>query len=222
MKTARIVVICLSLATAFASLTNVRAGTLPDISGTWYANGNPAARCTINQSGDSVSLTNEQGATATGSFVNAGTIATNWSYFGGRNITGTISTDLRKITWSNGTYWSRPLAPIATPTPVPTPVPQPPSAVNSQVVCKGAAPSGWAVTNDAWNPTRCGGPTSITYNVWTIVRLDSIPVGGTLSICQGYVPLPSNWVTVGTSWVPTRCGQPTQSINNVATIKRVS
>ncbi len=70
MRTARIVVICLSLATAFGSWTNVRAGTLPDISGTWYANGNPAARCTISQSGDSVSLTNEQGATATGSFVN--------------------------------------------------------------------------------------------------------------------------------------------------------
>ena len=54
------------------------------------------------------------------------------------------------------------------------------------------------------------------------MRLDSIPVGGTLSICQGYVSIPSNWVTVGTSWVPTRCGQPTQIINNVAAIKRVS
>jgi hypothetical protein len=95
-------------------------------------------------------------------------------------------------------------------------------ALALQVVCKGAAPSGWAVTNDAWSPTRCGTPTKITYNVWTIVRLDSIPVAGTLSICQGYVRIPSNWVSVSTSWVPTRCGQPTQIINNVATIKRVS
>lgn len=39
MKTARIAVICLSLATAFGIWTNVRAGTLPDISGTRYANG---------------------------------------------------------------------------------------------------------------------------------------------------------------------------------------
>lgn len=82
MKTEKIVAICLSLATAFGIWTNAHAGTLPDISGTWYANGNRAARCSISQSGDSVSLTNDQGATATGRFVNAGTIATNWGYFG--------------------------------------------------------------------------------------------------------------------------------------------
>lgn len=228
-RPAAVTAVFISLAIASGIWTNARAGTLPDISGMWYANGNLAARCTIAQSGNTVHLTNEHGVTATGSFVDAGTIATNWGYLGGGSITGAISPDLQRITWSNGTYWSRPLAPIATPTaaptpvstPVPPPAPRLPSAANSQVVCKGAAPSGWVVTNDAWNPTRCGGPIGITYNVWTIVRLNSIPVGGTLSICRHYVHVPSNWVVVGTSWIPTRCGQPTQIVNNIATIKRV-
>jgi hypothetical protein len=107
----------------------VCAGTLPDISGTWYANGNPAARCHISQSGNSVSLSNERGATATGHFAGPGTLETNWGVFGSGHVTGTISSDLRRINWNNGTYWSRPftapLTPAATPTPRPTPSPEP-------------------------------------------------------------------------------------------------
>ena len=87
--------------------TDVRAGTLPNISGRWYANGNSNHHCHISQSGSSVSLTSERGATATGSFVNPSYLATNWGPFGGGNINGQISNDLRTITWSNGTYWTR-------------------------------------------------------------------------------------------------------------------
>lgn len=102
-----IVAICASLAIAFTLWAGVRAGTLPNISGRWYANGNSSHHCHISQSGSSVSLTNERGATATGSFVNPSSLATNWGPFGGGNISGQISSDLRTITWSNGTYWTR-------------------------------------------------------------------------------------------------------------------
>ncbi|HEY1656250.1 MAG TPA: hypothetical protein VGF86_14185 [Candidatus Tumulicola sp.] len=127
MKIARIVAVWASFAIALCAWAEVRAGTLPDLSGTWYANGNPAKHCHFSQSGSSISLTNERGATATGSFLDAGSLVTNWGPFGGGQITGRISSDLRTITWSNGTYWSRPsgfvpparVAASTTPTPNP-------------------------------------------------------------------------------------------------------
>ena len=129
MKIGGIVAVCASLAIAFGVQAQARAGTLPDISGTWYANGNPAARCNISQSGSSVSLTNERGTTASGRFVDPGRLSTDWGIMNGGQITGTISSDLRRISWSNGTYWSRPtaapLTPAATPAPTPRPTPSP-------------------------------------------------------------------------------------------------
>ncbi|HKU81467.1 MAG TPA: hypothetical protein VJP76_04780 [Candidatus Tumulicola sp.] len=117
---------CASLAVAFGAWSAVRAGTLPNISGTWYGNGHSSRRCQIRQSGDSVSLTNEQGSSASGTFTDPSTLSTSWGVFGGGTVTGHISGDLRTITWSNGTYWTRspdtaPPAPVpaATPTPVP-------------------------------------------------------------------------------------------------------
>ena len=209
---------CAALTFAFGVLTQVHAGTLPDISGTWHPNGNRAIRAHISQSGTSVSLNNGQGATATGTFVDPSTLRTNWGTFNGGHITGTISNDLRRIDWSNGTYWSRPaLTPIV---PNPTPRPITPNWVGNQLVCKGSAPSGWVVTSDSWDPTRCGAPTKIVYNVWRIAELQSVPVGGTLTICLDYVPIPHNWTVVSSTWSPTKCGQPVKIINNVATIKR--
>ncbi len=129
---ARTVAFFASLTIALGLWTEVRAGTLPNISGTWYANGNPTGRCHVSQSGNSVTLSNERGATATGHFVDPSTLSTDWGGFNGGRITGTISSDLRRITWSNGTYWSRPsTAPLlptaapATPTPTPKPTPEP-------------------------------------------------------------------------------------------------
>jgi len=137
--------ICASLAIAFGVVTEVRAGTLPDISGRWYANGNPGASCRISQSGTSVSLTNERGVTATGSFVNPSTLSTDWGFMNGGRITGTISSDLRHITWSNGTYWSRasavPYTAVATPAPTPKPTPSPePLRVSVRVRNNDASP----------------------------------------------------------------------------------
>ncbi len=97
----------MSLAVFFASGALGFAGTLPDITGTWYGNGHATRRCQISQSGSSVSLTNEQGATASGTFTDPSTLSTSWTIFGGGNVTGRISGNLQTITWSNGTYWTR-------------------------------------------------------------------------------------------------------------------
>jgi hypothetical protein len=103
----------------------IRAGTLPNITGTWYFAGDHAKRCRIEQSGTSVTLTNESGQTGRGTFVNSTTLSTTWnawsSGFGPNvQITGNISSDLQTIRWSNGTYWTRggdnPAA-VATPNP---------------------------------------------------------------------------------------------------------
>lgn len=112
------------LAALFLSVpTPIHAGTLPDITGTWYAQGDHFKRCRIDQSGTSLTLRSEDGGTATGSFVNPSQIMTTWGSFGSRTtIIGRISNDLLTIRWSNGTYWTRPSAnpqPTATPTPNP-------------------------------------------------------------------------------------------------------
>lgn len=99
------------------------AGTLPDITGTWYAQGDRSKRCRIDQSGTSLSLRNEDGWTATGSFVNPSEITTRWGRFGaGTTVTGRISSDLETVRWSNGTFWTRAgrrAEPTASPTPNP-------------------------------------------------------------------------------------------------------
>lgn len=99
----------------------IHAGTLPDISGTWFAQGDRAKRCRIEQSGLSLTLRNEDGWTATGSFVNPSQITTTWGSFASRTtVTGRISNDLQTIRWSNGTFWTRAGGgpqPTATPNP---------------------------------------------------------------------------------------------------------
>ncbi len=79
-------------------------GALPDISGNWYSSADSAKRCHIRQHGDSLTLTNESGQTATGSFVNPRQITTSW---GMTKIDGHLSHDLWRIQWSNSTYWTR-------------------------------------------------------------------------------------------------------------------
>lgn len=103
----------------------ISAGTLPNITGTWYANGDRSLRCTISQSGTSVTLTNEQGKTARGTFLDPSTLDTDWGYMGGRHIRGVISQDLRRISWSNGTSWSRGSGSYTPPPPTPEPTPTP-------------------------------------------------------------------------------------------------
>ncbi|HET9391910.1 MAG TPA: hypothetical protein VFO29_00115 [Candidatus Rubrimentiphilum sp.] len=77
---------------------------LPDISGTWFMGGDPSKRCHIRQRGSALTLTNETGQTATGSFVNQRRITTNWS---GRQVEGHLSSDFQRIDWNNSTRWTR-------------------------------------------------------------------------------------------------------------------
>jgi hypothetical protein len=123
MSAASRVAIYASFVIALCVSAQVRAGTLPDISGRWHANGNSGAVCHITQSGTSVSLVNQNGVRATGNFDSPSTLSTDWGVFNGGRITGTISGNLRKINWSNGSYWTRanpaPIGPAPAPTPVP-------------------------------------------------------------------------------------------------------
>jgi hypothetical protein len=89
-----------------------------------------------------------------------------------------------------------------------------------QNVCAGSVPPGWIKINDAWNPTVCGKPTSIAYNVWTIQQHTDQPMGAVIHACKGAVP--SGWAIVGTLWNPTVCGHPANNQLNVMAIKRLN
>ena len=81
-------------------------------------------------------------------------------------------------------------------------------------------PEGWIKVGDRWNPTMCGKPTTIVFNVWTIQRYDNLPVDSRLTVCAA-APTPSGWVDVSTSWNPTMCGNPNEEVENVKVIQRV-
>lgn len=123
MHVGKAAVLALAASLLFLSYTAhlALAGTLPNVTGTWLANGDPSKRCRITQAGTSVTLTNEQGQTANGTFSDPSTLDTNWGYTGARHITGAISANLRRIDWSNGTYWTRASGSSIPPEPTPTP-----------------------------------------------------------------------------------------------------
>jgi hypothetical protein len=76
----------------------------PNLNGNWYPNGNRSLQCSIQQRQGNLTLQNEVGDRATGSFNGKWTVRTNWQ---GTRITGTVSKDGTRIDWSNGTYWVR-------------------------------------------------------------------------------------------------------------------
>jgi hypothetical protein len=92
--------------------------------------------------------------------------------------------------------------------------------LQTQNICAGSAPQGWIKVNDAWNPTVCGKPTSISYNVWTIQRFADQPIGAIIHACRGSAPF--GWAVVGTLWNPTVCGHPSANQPNVMAIKRLN
>jgi hypothetical protein len=91
--------------------------------------------------------------------------------------------------------------------------------LQTQNICSGPVPPGWIKINDAWNPTVCGNPTRIAYNVWTIQRFTDQPAGAVIHACKGAVP--PGWAIVGTLWNPTVCGHPSSNQPNVMAIKRL-
>ncbi|HEY2554276.1 MAG TPA: hypothetical protein VGI15_03420 [Candidatus Cybelea sp.] len=105
---------CLAALYVFGTVTAAYAGTLPDISGTWYAQGNASKRCHIEQIGLNVSFTNEIGSHAQGKFTDPSTLSASWPDWhnsagvGPRTTyAGHISGNISVIHWSNGTYWTR-------------------------------------------------------------------------------------------------------------------
>jgi len=76
----------------------------PNLNGNWYPNGNRSLQCSIQQRRGNLTLQNENGDRATGSFNGKWKVTTTWQ---GTRIAGTISSDANRIDWSNGTYWIR-------------------------------------------------------------------------------------------------------------------
>ena len=91
--------------------------------------------------------------------------------------------------------------------------------LRTQNVCAGSLASGWIKINDAWNPTVCGNPATLTYNVWTLQQLSGEPVGAVIHACKGAVP--AGWTLIGSAWNPTVCGHPATNQPNVMVIKRL-
>jgi hypothetical protein len=93
--------------------------------------------------------------------------------------------------------------------------------VSTQYICAGSAlPSEWIKVNDAWNPTVCGNPATMTYNLWTIQLIANLPVDHVMQACKA--PVPKGWSIVGTGWNPTVCGHPAGNQPNVMAIKRLN
>jgi hypothetical protein len=80
---------------------------IPNVSGTWYMNGNPNAPCEIVQRrpGDRAEFINENGSRAWGTVTRNSVWIPDWSDGWRQGLAGTIRDD--RIVWPNGTYWSR-------------------------------------------------------------------------------------------------------------------
>jgi hypothetical protein len=76
----------------------------PNLQGTWYRDGNHSLACSINQRGNNLSFSNEQGVTAQGKFLGNKNVTANWN---GQTINGTLVKNGGQINWDNGTMWSR-------------------------------------------------------------------------------------------------------------------
>jgi hypothetical protein len=74
------------------------------LNGNWYPNGNRSLQCSIQERRGNLTLQNENGQRATGSFNGKYQVTTNWQ---GTRINGTITRDGNRINWDNGTFWIR-------------------------------------------------------------------------------------------------------------------
>lgn len=74
-----------------------------DFLGTWCAQGDPYKRASISRNGIFLSVTNENGNTATGQLQGSNRISVPMWQF----VTGILGNNGRRIDWSNGTFWAR-------------------------------------------------------------------------------------------------------------------
>jgi hypothetical protein len=75
-----------------------------NLTGTWYAQGDRSRKCSVQQRGSNLQLSNETGDTASGQMNGKRTLTSSWN---GSTIGGTVSSDGNRINWDNGTYWIR-------------------------------------------------------------------------------------------------------------------
>lgn len=82
-------------------------------------------------------------------------------------------------------------------------------------------PNGYIKMNDEWSPNRCGNPTTLSYNVWSLVKYVDVSQGKTIEVCAD-APTPEGFVITDRQWNPTRCGYPKDKTDNVKVIQRIS
>ena len=73
--------------------------------GAWCAQGDPAKQCSVSMNGLFLSFTNESGSTSSAHYVGMDqnvVSADQWGF-----VKGTLSSDGKRIDWSNGTFWAR-------------------------------------------------------------------------------------------------------------------
>ena len=71
--------------------------------GAWCPQGDPTRHASISNNGAFFNLTNENGDSSIGNLEGPNQIsAPGWQF-----VTGTLSSDGRRINWSNGTFWAR-------------------------------------------------------------------------------------------------------------------
>jgi poly(beta-D-mannuronate) lyase len=75
-----------------------------NLSGTWYAQGDPSNACFIHQHGRAIHIACVQPGKATGQIESSARILTNWS---GQSIGALITPDGNHLDWENQTYWTR-------------------------------------------------------------------------------------------------------------------
>jgi hypothetical protein len=96
-----------------------------------------------------------------------------------------------------------------------------PAELETITMCaEGPIPGGYIKTNTTWDPTKCGNPTAIVGNVWTLTRYLDRPIGSTIDVCAD-APVPNGWVVTDTRWDPQACGFPSEIVDNVKQIQRV-
>lgn len=87
--------------------------------------------------------------------------------------------------------------------------------------CGSPVPPGWIKVNDHWDPTSCGSPITLVYNICEYEQFSNKPVGVSMAVCAS-APVPPGWVTVDIKWAPTLCGHPISLVKNIQIIKRIS
>src|SRR6266566_7611617 len=81
-------------------------------------------------------------------------------------------------------------------------------------ICAGTpVPMNWVHVNDYWDPTSCGRPFQIVYNVWQIENLQGMPRGARVVACLTPTP-PAGWGITDHYWNPLSCGHPTAIVDN--------